>query len=369
MQAVKLILATLLMLLSNLVSAIEVDNLYVAEVSAEQSQSQWQSNALAQVISRLTGVSNLTEYPAIASELKDAGKYVKQFESVRQNGTNRLRVLLDSGLINQVLQQQGIAIWGAHRPEILLWIVQQQGSERVFMRRQDDELLRLLLQNLAEAGIPVTTPLYDIDDLMQLSETDVWAGFWQPISQASSRYRPDMIMTLVFDEVSQGNEQLLRLSWQRQSQLAGSNPSRIIRNEVTAADLTGLITAFSKALSQELAAEHAVVLTEQVSTYQLAVENVQNLADVVAVERMLNRVLGVAGVTLREYSENEASFAVDLQIALPQLTHILQWLPALALADSRAEMLVIDNDSQRASGAVELQPVSAADVRYVYIRR
>ncbi|MAD76852.1 MAG: hypothetical protein CML20_19055 [Rheinheimera sp.] len=367
MQPVKLLLATVLVLCSTLVSAIEVNNLYVADVSAEQSQRQWQSNALTQVITRLTGISDLSAFPAITNELNNAGKYVKQFESVRQNGTSRLKVLLDAKLINLLLQQQEIAIWGAHRPEILVWIVQQQGADRSFLRRPDNELVQLLRQSLAEHGIPVTLPLYDMDDLMLLSETDVWAGFWQAIGQASSRYRPDMVMTLAFDEVSQDGEKKLRLSWQRQSPVQGTNQTRIVRNEITAAEPSELMSAFGVALTAELAAEQAVVLQAEQKTYQLAVSNLLNLADVVTVETLLNRVLGVAAVTLSEYSANEARFAVNLHIELAQLTRILQWETALQLSDTPHMASLGVNEP--AVSAVELNLVSQADARYVFIRR
>lgn len=369
MPSLKLLLAMLLMLFSNLASAIEVDNLYVADVSAEQNQRQWQSSALAQVITRLTGLSDFSEYPAIANELDNASKYVKQFESLRQNGSTRLKVLLDANLINVMLQQQGIAIWGAHRPEILVWIVQQQGSERVFLLQTDNELVKLLQQSFSENGIPVTLPLYDIDDLMQLSETDVWAAFWQPIIQASHRYRPDIIMTLAFDEFNQDGVNLHRLSWQRQSPEQGTTPGRIIRNEVTATDISELVRAFSVSLTQELAVEQGVLLSSEYNTYQLVIENLKSLADVVTVERLLNRVLGVAAVTLSEFSENEARFAVDLQIELAQLTRTLQWEPALSLTADATASQSASAIVERFDPAVELNPVSQADARYIFIRR
>ncbi|HAW93722.1 MULTISPECIES: DUF2066 domain-containing protein [unclassified Arsukibacterium] len=366
-QAVKLLLATLFMLCSNLASAVEVSNLYVADVSADQSQRQWQSNALTQVITRLTGMTDLSAYPAIANELDNAGKYVKQFESVRSNGTSRLKVLLDAKLINVLLQQQGIAIWGAHRPEILVWIVQQQAGNRFFLRQPDNELVQLLRQSLVEHGIPVTLPLYDMDDLMVLTETDVWAGFWQAIGHASNRYRPDMIMTLALDDVSEDGEKLMRLSWQRQSPVPGTNQTRIVRNEITAAERSDLVREFSATLTGELAAEQAVVLQAEPNTYHLAVTNLQSLADVVAVETLLNRVLGVASVTLSEYSANEARFAVNLQIDLLQLTRILQWEPALILSPTTQSM--VTGMTERSQPAVELNLESRADTRYMFIRR
>ncbi|WP_052748999.1 DUF2066 domain-containing protein [Arsukibacterium ikkense] len=335
-QPMSILLAGMLLLAGNPLAAVEVDALYLADVSADQTQRQWQNNALAQVITRLTGINNFSDYPEITRELNNAGRYVKQFESHRHNGDTRLKVLLDASLINPLLQQQGIAIWGAHRPEILVWIVQQQAGERRFLRQPEHELVKLLLPHLAENGIPVTLPLYDIEDLSQLSETDVWAGFWQSINQASSRYRPDRVMTIAFDEVNRDGATLQRLSWQRQSTGPGTEQNRIIRNEVTAVDHLALVQAFSTTLTRELAAEQAVLLQPQTQTFQLEVENLNTLADVVAVERLIGRVLGVASVTLSQFSANRAQFAVELQIELAQLSRILQWEPSLQISEVAA---------------------------------
>ncbi len=342
------LLLMVMLLVSNPVSAVAIDDLYMADVSAGQTQQQWQHEALSQVITRLTGLDDFTPYPAIAAELNNAGRYVKQFESQRQNGSSRLKVLLDASQINGLLQQQGIAIWGAHRPEILLWIVQQQQTDRNFLRQQEHPIVSDLLQGMQQHGIPITLPLYDMDDLLQLSETDVWAGFWQPIVSASSRYRPDMIMTAAFDEINRDGESLQRVSWQRQVLLPGTRQTRIVRNELTAADTTELVLAMSAALTKELAAEQAVVLQPERQTYQLEIENLQTLAEVVVTERMLSQVLGVADVTLSEFTPGKARFAVQLHIELTQLTAILQWEPAL-----EALSVVTSGDSR----GRQMQPV------------
>lgn len=370
-KQLNMLLAAVLLLAGNGVAAVEVDALYQADVSADQSQRQWQHNALAQVITRLTGISDFSGYPAITSELNNASRYVKQFESQRLNGDSRLKVLLDATLINRLLQQQGVAIWGAHRPEILVWIVQQQAADRAFLRQPDHELVTLLLHQFNENGIPATLPLYDIDDLLQLTETDVWAGFWQPINLASSRYRPDMVMTVALDQVNRDGETLQRLNWQRQSLVQNSTQTRVVRNEVTAADDVALMKAFSSVLTSELAAEQAVILQSETQTYQFAVENLKTLADVVAVERLLGRVLGVASVTLSQFSAQQAQFAVELQIELTQLNRILQWEPALVQADTQsADKQNMTLDTLSAAEPILLNlAVVKADARYIYTRQ
>jgi hypothetical protein len=369
MQKLSVMLVSLLLLASSQLAAVEVDSLYQADVSADQPQRQWQNTALAQVMTRLTGITDFSKYPQITAELNNAGRYVKQFESQRQNGDNRLKVLLDASLINPLLQQQGIAIWGAHRPETLIWVVQQNGSDRQFLRKADDELVSALLQNLAENRIPVTLPLYDIDDLLQLTETDVWAGFWQPINQASIRYRADMVMIVTLDEVNRNGENVQRLSWQRQSPSQGTNQYIIVRNEVIAADTVTLASAFSAVLTAELAAEQAVVLQAQTANYQLAVANLTNLADVVAVERLLERMLGVSSVTLSQFAVDRAQFTITLQIELAQLTRQLQWEPSLILMDNTETDAYSRLNETKHNLPIALIPVQRIDASYRFVRR
>ena len=78
-----------------------------------------------------------------------------------------------------------------------------------------------------------------MDDVLQLSPTDVWAGFWQQINQASQRYSADEIIAATLDRVMQDDKLMWRLSWQRQQD------NRIFRDEVSAEDELSLIISKS----------------------------------------------------------------------------------------------------------------------------
>ncbi len=168
------LISSMILLLSN--AALAKPELYQAEVSAEQTQQQWQREALSQILVRVSGDPAIMQRSELRAELNHAASYVKQFEAVRGEAGNRVRVLLDAERIRTLLQQLQIPIWGGQRPEMLFWIVEQAGSERRFVRQSDDPWLQALTQVMAEQALPLTLPLYDIDDLLNLNENYVWGG-------------------------------------------------------------------------------------------------------------------------------------------------------------------------------------------------
>ena len=225
------------------VHAGQVANLYQADVAAE---GDWQQDALKQVLIRVSGKSDIAAAPELEGEFKQASAYIKQFEAIRHADGNRMRVLLDAVKVNQLLQQHNIAVWGELRPDILIWLVQQDGAERRFVRQTEHALNTGLQQAFRQAALPLLQPLYDMDDLLNIAETDVWAGFWQQINKASQRYVADVVVAVTVTQVSTDAGQQLRLTWQRQSD------GRTYRDEVTATDEAALMQAFAAGLAGQL---------------------------------------------------------------------------------------------------------------------
>ncbi|MDP4945112.1 MAG: DUF2066 domain-containing protein, partial [Alishewanella sp.] len=69
----------LILLFSNVLCSAERPPLYQAEVSAEQTQQQWQREALQQVLMRVTGRPDIMQQAELRNELANAASYVKQF--------------------------------------------------------------------------------------------------------------------------------------------------------------------------------------------------------------------------------------------------------------------------------------------------
>lgn len=346
------ILSLLCVVLSAAVSAGQVTDLYQADVAADGNTAQWQQQALLQVLVRVSGNAEISAEPAIAAELKQASGYIKQFEAVRHADGNRMRVLLDATKVNQLLQQHGIAVWGALRPDILVWLVQQDNGNRTFVRQQEQRLNTAMRQAFHQAGLPLLQPLYDMDDLLNLSETDVWAGFWQQINQASARYNTDVVVTVTVDKVLQDDSQLYRLNWQRQDN------GRTYRDEVTAADEDALMQHFAATLSTQLAQQYASVMLSDGTDYILEIQQLNSLSELVQVHRLLQQVVGIADVTITRFNSGTAQYRLHSNISAEGLLNALRFNPRLRL-------LVNDNAGQSLSLNAAVSPVLAS---YQYIR-
>ncbi|MBU1310551.1 MAG: DUF2066 domain-containing protein, partial [Gammaproteobacteria bacterium] len=235
------------------------------------------------------------------------------------------RVLLDAGKVNQLLQQNNIAVWGALRPDILIWLVEQQGSERQFVRQNSQQFNQALQQAFTQTALPLLLPLYDIDDLLSLTETDVWAGFWQPVNQASARYNADVVIAATIEQLPQDSGTSYRLSWQR------NENGRILRDEVSATDADTLMQTFARKLAQQLAASYATTLSETPAQFMLQVTGLTDLAAIVQVQKLLRQVVGVSGVTISAYHNGSARYTLESGIDAQGLLSALRFNPQLRM--------------------------------------
>lgn len=322
---IQVVLLSVAMLLSAALPAGQIDNLYQADVAATAKVTDWQQDAFRQVLAKVSGREGIHQQPQIADELSRAAGYVKQFEAVRSNDGNRMRVLLDAGKVNQLLQQNNIAVWGALRPDILIWLVEQQGAERQFVRQSAQQFNQALQQAFTQTALPLLLPLYDIDDLLSLTETDVWAGFWQPVNQASARYNADVVIAATIEQLPQDSGTSYRLSWQR------NENGRILRDEVSATDADTLMQTFARKLAQQLAASYATTLSETPAQFMLQVSGLTDLAAIVQVQKLLRQVVGVSGVTISAYHNGSARYTLESGVDAQGLLSALRFNPQLRM--------------------------------------
>ncbi|WNO60807.1 DUF2066 domain-containing protein [Rheinheimera sp. MMS21-TC3] len=321
---------------SSVANAAKVENLYQADVRS--SASNWQQLALEQVLIRVSGRADVAEHPVIKAEFNQVSPYIKQFTSVRLNDENLTRVVLDATRVNRLLQQADVAIWGELRPDTLIWLVEQNSGQREFITDANNELIKQLSSAFKQAGLPFMLPLYDMDDLINISVSDVWAGFWQQINQASARYNTDVTVATTIDKVTEGNNLLWRLTWQRQYE------GRIIREQVTAENEAVLMQSFAKSLAKQLAGQYASVLSVQSSNNVIIeVENLTSLTDLVTVQQLLQQVVGVAQVTITSFSDDKARYSLQTAIASEGLLNALQFNKQFKLQTAEITELAIDS--------------------------
>ncbi|MDA9049383.1 DUF2066 domain-containing protein [Pseudomonadales bacterium] len=204
------LLALVLSLWIQSVSAVNVEDLYVAEVLVNsQDDAQLVNGAragLLQVLVRVSGSRAIEGSPQVTASLQHPESYYYQysFESTdrmlqigdEQVPARILRLTFEPSAIARLLRQAGFPVWGSNRPSVLAWLAVSDGSSRRLLSEQDTSQLPSALNTHAKfRGVPVLYPLLDLEDASQLSSAEVWGAFLGRVEQASARYKPDVVLS------------------------------------------------------------------------------------------------------------------------------------------------------------------------------
>ena len=212
----RFLLGFLLFLLSLPIHAVQLDGLYSAEVSvADQSQAarnQAIEAALKKVVQKVSGRRSVLNNKPLLAELSNVGAYVEQFQYKKRVSKEGywLIVRFQKAALDRTLQQFEVPIWGANRPDVLLWLALDDGKNRSIINESSNaDLGAILKQEIDDAGLAITLPLLDLVDQRQLSFNDVWAPFPDEVRKASARYGVKQIMMGQLLKKKQG----WRFSW------------------------------------------------------------------------------------------------------------------------------------------------------------
>lgn len=321
------LMLTLLCGLALLVQSGQVvaSSLYTAEVSADQSRQQWQRDAFDQVIRRIAADPDVLSHPVVQQERQRANTYVKQFEAIRTEQGPAVRVLMDQQKIQQLFREQQLLIWASRRPQSLVWLVQQDAQGRQFVSQRQHALVVAMQQRAQQRMIPLIWPLYDMEDLLSVTETDVWAGFWQQIRSASNRYQPDLVVTVQLSEQQSEAGVQHQLFWQLDQQ------GRVDRFELAGKEPEQLAADFIDALADELAQRFSVRYLTESESLALMVTGASDWADWVRLQRVLGSFPGVGQVDLVKRTADWVQLRLQLSIPLQEWLQLVALEPTLSL--------------------------------------
>lgn len=195
------------------VQAIRVPGLYEVEVpvadKSEAARQQALQLAFRSVLVKLTGDSQAAGRAALAPLMKQAGAYLQQYryreimvenegedgETVKSPET-RLWVKFDEDNLNAALRQLSVPVWGRERPSTLVWLaVADETGRHIVGPEEDADFTGIMERRARQRGIVLLQPLHDLDDSRRLRASDIWAGFREPVLDASGRYQADAILT------------------------------------------------------------------------------------------------------------------------------------------------------------------------------
>ena len=306
-----LTLLVLLLVVAQKLDAVTLENLYQAEVLSEsQSDAQRRidaSEGLSQVLMRVSGRSDILKNPVIVAALKTPEQYYSEFSYARVEAVNDeavalpqpgldplpaetprqvMRIRFAPSLIAKILREADLPVWGSNRPSVLSWMAIDDESGRQVLGEANPSLFAKSLNQAARArGVPLLLPLWDLEDSRGVSSSEIWGRFLGRIEAASKRYSPDKI--LVFRAESEFSNQ-----WRGDWSLGegGQWRSGTVYGESQAQLATALVGVLASVLSEQYA------VTSTRSEVRLTVEGITEIQDYAEVSRYLEGLTQVMSV-------------------------------------------------------------------------
>ena len=197
------------------IEAVEVKDLYQASVTIKSRNNTDKAialkKALAAVMVKVGGNKSVLGNKIIKDSLNKYQLYLNQYryhynattiikpKSDNQTPTQSLLLIanFNEEKINKLFQQANLAIWGSLRPQVLLWLVNEEGLLRTIMSNSTDSPLPPMVNDFSDQrGLPIMMPLMDLTDASQITLSDIWGRFEQPVLNVSSRYNAEAIVVM-----------------------------------------------------------------------------------------------------------------------------------------------------------------------------
>ena len=300
------------------VQAATVNDLYRTQVtligSDQQADQAAREQGLANVLVKISGNTDILNNATIKTAITNSGRYVSQLGYSQVDGQRAINLSFDKNQIKQLLIKSKASIWKDQRPNILVWMVDNDGQQRnILWDQSTNALVNDTTQAADSRGLPLTFPVGDITDETAVNASDLWGGFIDPIAVASTRYHADGLLLVKAQQQPDGN---VSLNWQFYPQ----QPSKIATAEVQ--PITGttsgtLAQSSNKMINQVtdyLANKYAVVLGGVAGgKVNIEVDNIQSTENFFALEKMLNGLTTVNSANAMRIKGDSVIFQLNLQ--------------------------------------------------------
>jgi uncharacterized protein len=275
------------------VTAEEVSGLYSGQISvADQTDKSRQSgvrDALAQVLVKLTGNSNIMQVPGIQDAVSNTDNYVAGVgykslpAELGELPKTELQVNFSRQAIDRLIREAQLPILPSERPKLLIWIVRDDPlSGRQFVSSQVlPEFTQQLDSLMQQRGMPYSLPDFDLEDQRSLSVNQAWGLQKREIEAASQRYAVDGWALLRFFTTATGEA---RGTWvYGVSALRGFNDVRAENSELFA-------TTAVNQLVDSLSAQFTYIPQTNASELVVQINQVDSYADYQAVLAQLQKL-------------------------------------------------------------------------------
>ncbi|MGW8462232.1 DUF2066 domain-containing protein [Pseudomonas sp. CLCA07] len=161
---------------------------------APEERDQATQRALDTLVLRLTGDPKAAQSPGLAALRKDPQQIISQY-GFEAGPPEVLKVDFDPVSTEQALRRAGLSLWGANRPSILGWWLNDstEGSSLVGDGQASAAPLRRAAQH---RGLPLRLPLADLSEQLVATAPTLEGTDAAPLHKASERYNADALLAV-----------------------------------------------------------------------------------------------------------------------------------------------------------------------------
>ncbi|ADJ28690.1 DUF2066 domain-containing protein [Nitrosococcus watsonii] len=292
--------------------AIGTVDLYEAQVPVSNQTPEEQARAVKEafqkVLLKVMGNQGTLDRAPLASLLEKSSSLVQKFRynaSDEENGEATFWVRFDPLGVEQLLRQKALPVWGRVRPTVLLWVAVEEGRRRYLVDADASLPTAAILEEQAGVrGIPVIFPLWDLEDQSQLSFSDIWGNFPEPMLAASNRYPASVQLV---GRLSHQNED----DWQARWTLYGAGKVRDwrVNGEFARVLRTGIDKAVDTIAAQMVPASG----NNPLSSVQVRVTEVASFMDYARLFSYLSSLSQVIAMEPVQLSQAEVKFRLELR--------------------------------------------------------
>ncbi|CAJ1864295.1 hypothetical protein LMCDFJHI_04028 [Aeromonas salmonicida] len=318
--------------LSFMVSAAQVTDLYQGKAPTSGDMVAAQSQALGDVLVKVTGKRDILTQPDVVKALAASGDYVQHYGYQDVGPVKFLKADFNVAKVNALISQSKFALLGPARPQMALWLVINEGERRILPDQSSDGWASALRTQSQAMGLPVSIPLMDLDDNMAVNATDVWGRFAAPILQASQRYGAEMV---VLGKLTPEGDKW-SIDWGLYGPKAGGELAELTRGSSSGTQAE-VAQHFADELAAWLVQNYGVRISGVASSQTLVVEGLSGIDGMITVQKMLQGMASVTKVTIGKLEGDKVTFDLSLQGDKAELIRGLQLESRLRQID--------DNDS------------------------
>lgn len=293
--------------------AIEVTGLYqvTVEVKDQTPSTRWKGmlTGFKEILIRKSGSGRVLSTSEVKQAYRKVSAYVQRFQYAANEAEDAQQPFLlhldfEPRLIDELIQEAGMPIWGSNRPVTLLWLAMEKDFQRNIVKEEEsqDSISQMIKANALRRGIPVILPLMDLEDELSVSISDVWGRFNSPIVEASRRYAADSIVSGRINKIGE--------FWQAKLSYISQDSEKPMEFEAESEE--ALMAMLSNQIAENLCEKYCVVQEVVSRMITMQISGVGNFANFKKVEQYLADLSSIRKVEVDRIAATHVRFKVAL---------------------------------------------------------